>query len=100
MLRALNGTSRWRLQTPEALEALEVQLEVLLAARRRSPSSAGRFGLAADDEHRGFSAGRDHEDDEHDIVGGREGEQGCRRAGQELPRGPGTDQEAHDQPEV
>ena len=34
------------------------------------------------------------------AVGGREEQQVRRRAGQELPRGPGTDQEPHDQAEI
>src|SRR4051812_18165491 len=62
----------------------------------KNSASAARLGLEADDEHRGFGAGSDGEDDERGAVGGREEEQVRRDAGHELPRGAGADQEAHD----
>src|SRR4051794_11470611 len=56
--------------------------------------------LHADDKYRGLGVGGDDEDGDDGAVAGGEGQQVRRRAGQELPRGPGADQEAHDQAEV
>src|ERR1043166_3534847 len=72
----------------------------MVTSALKKSASAARLWLAADDEHRGFGAGGDGEDDERGTAGGREDEQVRRDAGHELPRGAGPDQEAHDQPEV
>ena len=56
--------------------------------------------LEADDQYRSFGHGGDDEDACCGAVGGREEPQVRRDAGQELPRGAGTDQEPHDQAEI
>ena len=55
--------------------------------------------LEADDEHRGFSASGNDEDDGQGV-GGHEEHQLRRGTGQELLRGSGADREPHDQAEI
>ena len=71
-----------------------------LAARWRNWASAVQVRLEADDEHRGFSAGGKDQDGGEGAISGGDEHQVRRDAAQELPWGPSTDQQTHDQAEI